>query len=166
MRLLPLLVALILSVHICTGQTSKFRAIVMMDDSLQLNIGEIIFPLSKDTMYVDTSGIIHIDLTKENHRVFYYAWGEEQSRIYRFPKATVADTLVTIRVPDYQYYADFVARKKCPVCLSGRHVVPILYGYPSPKMFRKSDAGKISLGGCILSEYSPRLYCKKDDFRF
>lgn len=139
----------------------------MTDNSLQLNMGEIIFPLSKDTMYMDTSGIIHIDLTKENHRVFYfYAWGEGPSRIYHFPQATVADTLVTIRVPDYQYYADFVARKKCPVCLSGRHIIPIVYGYPSPKMFRKSHAGKISLGGCMVHQYSPRFYCKKDDFQF
>ncbi len=138
----------------------------MADDSTQLGVGQIIFPISSDTMHLDTSGIVQIDLTKENHRVFYYEWGGWLSRIYRFPQVTVADTLAIIKAPDYQYYTDFAVRKKCPVCLSGRHIIPIVYGYPSPKMFRKSHAGKISLGGCMVHQYSPRFYCKKDDFQF
>jgi len=166
MKLLLMLAAFLLYFNNSVAQTNIFRAIVVANDTMQLGAGTIIFPLSKDTIYVDTSGIIKIDLTKESNRLFYYAWGNWVSRIYRFPDSTTTDMLVTIKVPDNKYYTSFVEQKKCPICLSGKHIIPVLYGYPSKKLFRKADAGKVLLGGCIISDSAPLFYCKKDSFQF
>ncbi|MBC9928965.1 hypothetical protein ICL07_01180 [Chitinophaga qingshengii] len=69
-------------------------------------------------------------------------------------------------MPDTSFYEPFAAKKTCPVCLSRKNVIPVLYGFPSPKMFRDADAGKIALGGCVIGDYHPTRYCKKDHLEF
>lgn len=44
--------------------------------------------------------------------------------------------------------------------------IPIVYGFPSPKMFKKAKAGKIRLGGCIVTDCDPHYYCPKHDLEF
>lgn len=41
-------------------------------------------------------------------------------------------------------------KPKCPKCGSG-NVVPIRYGYPGAEMWSDYEAGKIDLGGCVIS---------------
>ena len=47
---------------------------------------------------------------------------------------------------------------KCPACGSQK-VVRILYGMPSYEAFLDSKAGKIILGGCVISDNDPRWGC-------
>jgi hypothetical protein len=47
----------------------------------------------------------------------------------------------------------------CPKC-NARAGIPILYGYPSPGMLEKSEAGKIELGGCIVTFDQPEWSCR------
>ncbi|MBI1883479.1 MAG: hypothetical protein HYS08_04645 [Chlamydiae bacterium] len=51
----------------------------------------------------------------------------------------------------------------CPVCGSSENVVRIVYGYPSEKLMKEADEGKVKLGGCVIGGADPRFYCKKCD---
>jgi hypothetical protein len=52
-----------------------------------------------------------------------------------------------------------MGEETCPVC--GSHdVVPIMYGLPSPEAEEDAMNGKVVLGGCVVEENSPTLYCK------
>ena len=50
------------------------------------------------------------------------------------------------------------ATYKCPKCDS-TNIVPIVYGYPGPKMIQDSDEGKVRLGGCSIELDSFDRYC-------
>ncbi len=47
----------------------------------------------------------------------------------------------------------------CPRCGS-RDVAAIAYGFPDPMMFDAASRGEIELGGCIISDDSPRWRCR------
>ncbi|HPJ05829.1 MAG TPA: hypothetical protein PLK17_09965 [Bacteroidales bacterium] len=47
---------------------------------------------------------------------------------------------------------------KCPACGSPK-VVRIMYGMPSYEAFLDSKAGKIILGGCVVSNDDPKWGC-------
>ena len=48
----------------------------------------------------------------------------------------------------------------CPFCNS-KNIAEILYGLPSfsPKLDKDLKSGKLILGGCCISEDSPRFHC-------
>ena len=50
-------------------------------------------------------------------------------------------------------------KSQCPKCKS-KKVIPIVYGFPSAKMFKLSEEGKIKLGGCIVISNNPNYFCK------
>ena len=50
--------------------------------------------------------------------------------------------------------------RSCPKCSSVKDVIPIGYGYPDVEMREDGRAGKVHLGGCIISDDSPEWYCK------
>jgi ribosomal protein L37AE/L43A len=56
--------------------------------------------------------------------------------------------------------------KKCPKCGKTKDVVRIMYGFPSPDMFEKSEQGKIVLGGCLVGENYAQWYCKNCNKKF
>ena len=39
--------------------------------------------------------------------------------------------------------------------------IPIMYGYPSPAMCDRANAGEIKIGGCIIRDTNPTLFCTK-----
>ena len=41
--------------------------------------------------------------------------------------------------------------------------MPILYGYPSPRAFAEAEAGRISLGGCMIEPDAPDFACPRCD---
>lgn len=55
---------------------------------------------------------------------------------------------------------------KCPVCHKNDQVVRIIYGYPSEKTMEDAEKGLIYIGGCIISNNSPKWYCKRDEKEF
>lgn len=46
----------------------------------------------------------------------------------------------------------------CPECGSDK-IIPILYGLPRPELVRKAVFGKVILGGCVVHENGPDLFC-------
>ncbi|NLN86085.1 MAG: hypothetical protein GX133_00495 [Syntrophomonadaceae bacterium] len=48
----------------------------------------------------------------------------------------------------------------CPVCGS-KDSIPIVYGYPGMELFEQERAGKVRLGGCVISEGQPEYSCQK-----
>lgn len=56
-------------------------------------------------------------------------------------------------------------RPRCPKCLS-KTIVPIMYGLPTEKAFLESQQGKLVLGGCCISDESPKWHCKACEHEF
>lgn len=145
-----------------------FQGRIQTSATMPLEPGYIVFPLTHDSVALEDTDMVTIDVAPPQHRVFYicYTAGKRKSPLYRFSEGTVTDTLVVIYIPDTLFYKPFAAKGTCPVCLSRKNVVPVLYGFPSPRMFRAANAGKIALGGCVIWDYNPTRYCKKDHFEF
>jgi hypothetical protein len=46
----------------------------------------------------------------------------------------------------------------CPEC--GSHdVKPIIYGLPTPETMHRAMLGEVALGGCIVYDNAPDMYC-------
>ena len=45
----------------------------------------------------------------------------------------------------------------CPEC--GGKFLPIIYGYPGPKMIEAAEKGEVLLGGCVVEEANPNWRC-------
>ena len=56
-------------------------------------------------------------------------------------------------------------RTPCPKCQS-KKIVPIQYGEPSMETLDKSEAGKLVLGGCCVTEESTKWYCVDCEHEF
>ena len=56
--------------------------------------------------------------------------------------------------------------KKCPTCGKTDEVVRIMYGLPTAEGWEEAKAGKYHLGGCCVSDDSPKWYCKRCDKEF
>lgn len=56
-------------------------------------------------------------------------------------------------------------RPPCPLCLS-KDILRIQYGMPSDETLEKSSAGKLVLGGCCISDQSPKWYCQACEHEF
>ena len=50
-------------------------------------------------------------------------------------------------------------KQKCPSC-NTNNVVPIVYGMPGSDLEEQEQRGEIILGGCIVTDNDPELYCK------
>jgi hypothetical protein len=48
----------------------------------------------------------------------------------------------------------------CPTCGSTDMVVPIVYGEPTSETWERAKAGKIGLGGCVVTDNDPAWRCK------
>lgn len=46
------------------------------------------------------------------------------------------------------------------------NILPITYGLPTNKTLEKAEKGKIWLGGCVITECSPRWHCKSHNLNF
>ena len=57
-------------------------------------------------------------------------------------------------------------RPTCPACTSA-DVIPIVYGSPSSAAGDEQSAGRLVLGGCVITGVEPRWHCKAcgNDFR-
>ena len=49
--------------------------------------------------------------------------------------------------------------RRCPACGSGQ-VVRIQYGLPSPEDLADQEAGRIELGGCVVTGTGPSWHCR------
>jgi hypothetical protein len=56
--------------------------------------------------------------------------------------------------------------QKCPIC-GAFAAIPIVYGYPSPKLLLKGSQGQVALGGCITMvwELDGKDICFDPDWR-
>lgn len=53
---------------------------------------------------------------------------------------------------------------RCPRC--GARALPITYGLPGPAMMDDYAAGRIELGGCVLTDDDPAWACPACGLRF
>ena len=49
-------------------------------------------------------------------------------------------------------------KQKCPNCNSS-NVIPIVYGMPAPDLQEQAERGEVKLGGCVVTDEDPDLYC-------
>ena len=56
-------------------------------------------------------------------------------------------------------------RPLCPLCVSNK-VVPILYGMPTHGAWEEANRGKFEIGGCCVSDGSPKWHCQACDHEF
>ncbi|NSL86306.1 hypothetical protein ECE50_005675 [Chitinophaga sp. Mgbs1] len=164
--MLRMLLTMLLAAAISQGYTQQtvFRGKVVFQDDV-IKAGSIVFPLTKKTLEVPETGLVNIDLREPGQRIFFFSdiMGRN-SRMLRFLEGIAPDTLTVILAADKDFYAPFIRGRRCPVCLSEKNVVPIVYGFPGRQSFADARAGRILLGGCIMSP--EKLYCKKDEFSF
>jgi endogenous inhibitor of DNA gyrase (YacG/DUF329 family) len=50
-------------------------------------------------------------------------------------------------------------KRTCPSCAAEVTPVPIVYGYPTVDAFEEADAGRLHLGGCIVTDDDPEFAC-------
>jgi hypothetical protein len=148
------------------AQSDKFRAIIVVEDSIIAHGSHVIFPLLKDTIKIGDNNIAIIDLSNPKNRLFYFTWTGWNSKIFRFDSDSASDEIRKVKVPDTSFYRQFQQKNICPVCLKSRFLIPIVYSFPTEKMFNKAKRNKLRLGGCIIYCYSAKFYCKKDNFEF
>lgn len=53
----------------------------------------------------------------------------------------------------------------CPICGSDR-VVPIAYGMPGMEIVEDFDAGKVEIGGCVITDNDPEWACRVCEARW
>jgi len=51
------------------------------------------------------------------------------------------------------------AERICPTCRKFVIPIPIAYGYPSHDLFEDADAGRVQLGGCVVTGDDPEWAC-------
>ena len=55
--------------------------------------------------------------------------------------------------------------KLCPENHSD-NLIPIVYGLPEKKLIKASKKGKVMLGGCVITDCSPKWFCTKHKLTF
>ena len=148
------------------GQNDVFRTKVLAPELGFVGGGVVIFPQKKDTIPMGDDGIVTVNLAVKENRLFYILWSGWKTQIFRFDDGQCDTAVSTVIVPDTSFYQKFYNPQKCPICLRSKYVLPITYHLPTRKMFRKASKGKMYLGGCMVYDYSPHFYCKKDEFEF
>ncbi|RXK58486.1 hypothetical protein ESA94_17775 [Lacibacter luteus] len=148
------------------GQNDVFRTKVIVSEIGLVGGGVVVFPQTKDTIAMSDDGIVTVNLAAKENRLFYILWSGWKTQIFRFENGQCDSAVSTVMVPDTSFYQKFYDSKKCPICLRSKYVLPITYHLPTKKMFRKARNGKMYLGGCMVYDYSPHFYCKKDEFEF
>jgi hypothetical protein len=166
MKTLILLSILSIAAECSFSQNTIFKGKILLEDSFTVNDGFVVFPIKRDTVYIGKSGIVSIDLSQENNRVFFFQWMDWKSKVYRFSTEKSQSKVFDVNIPDQKFYKNFHAQKICPICSKAGAVIPIIYGFPSEKDFHEADDGKIYLGGCDIHEYQPKYHCKDDKFSF
>ena len=161
-----IVLSLLLIAFTSFSQNSVFKGHLAYPDGSMKGYGNIYFPFSKEKAEIDSTGKITIDLKNEKHRIFYCTDGDNKGRIFRFTNGFCKDSIYIVFTPDIAFYKYYHQKKQCPLCLEVKNITPIVYGLPSKTMMREAKKGRISLGGCIVTENQPEFYCKKDDFPF
>lgn len=148
------------------GQNDVFRTKVVVPDIGIVGGGFVVFPQKKDTVAMSDDGIVQVNLAAKDNRLFYILWSGWKTQVFRFDNGQCDTALFTAIVPDTSYYQRFYSDAKCPICLRSNKVLPITYGMPTQKMMKRAGKGKIYLAGCVVFDYSPNFYCKRDEFEF
>ena len=70
-----------------------------------------------------------------------------------------------------EYYMSWIYKIKfrhdirtCSEC--GGELIPIVWGYPYPELFKKAECGEIWLGGCVIPPNNPNYICKSCNSEF
>jgi len=146
------------------SQSQTFKAVLLIKDGSIINAGSIVFPPKRDTVYLTDTAVI--DLTIRQNRIFYFDWGGWKSKVFRFDSDCADDSVHKVSLQDTIFYKHHQQIHLCPVCLKSNSLIPIVYGFSSSEMVRQARHNIIRLGGCLVWEIMPLLYCRKDDLEF
>lgn len=165
MRLL-LFIFLSLLGPIARSQNNIFRGQMSYEDGSPMGYGRLIFPSIRDSIDIDSTGKFFVNTSLPGHKVFYISNGDVPSKVFRVRNNEILDTLYKITIPDFNFYSYYRRNMKCPICLKSQSLVPVAYGLPTKKLFKKAKSGQVILMGCILPQYPVEYYCRTDQFYF
>ena len=70
-----------------------------------------------------------------------------------------------------EYYISWIYKIKsksnirvCPEC--GGELIPIIWGYPNPRILEKAEREEVFLGGCVIPINNPDYHCKNCESEF
>src|SRR5215207_6277960 len=115
MNRLLMIILMVLVWNRCLAQNTVFKGYMSFPDGGRMGYGYVVFPLNRDTVDIDSTGAISVNLVNPKHRTFYVNNGDLKGRIFRFASSFVADTLHKVIIPDSSYYAYYQKKKTCPI---------------------------------------------------
>jgi len=138
----------------------------MINNSSSFDGAFLFFPLLNDTIKIDGSKHLLLDTSNQKRKLFYCCYKDDKSKIYNLDTDRLIDTTINFKIPDKEYFEELYKSKICPLCHKTENVVRFVYGKPGKELIKLADEGKIKLAGCMLSNTSPKFYCKTDKLEF
>ena len=96
---------------------------------------------------------------------------ENCSEIIDWIKDCVKEDGLNMREYLGDYYINWIYRirhaynvRVCPDC--GGELIPIIWGFPGPDLLKKSEEGKVFLGGCVVGLNPNNYHCKQCGHEF
>ncbi|HEY4875801.1 MAG TPA: hypothetical protein VIH86_09535 [Puia sp.] len=144
----------------------KLDKIILINSFSSFDGAFVFFPLTNDTIQIDKFNHLTFDTTNGMRKLFYCCFKNEKSKIYNLDIHKIVDNTINFKIPDQPFFDSLYKSKTCPLCHKNDMVVPFIYGKPSDKLIRLAVEGKVKLAGCMLSNTSPKLYCKRNKLEF
>jgi hypothetical protein len=171
LKTLILILSSLLTVASKGQQMLKVRLVV--EDSMVVTGGLVIYPLQKDTVPIDRStDIALLDLASINSKPFYFWWAGRKSKIFKANDFDTHKEILNISLPDtlIEFYKEFQRKKVCPVCLQKKYlkkykVLGMPAGFSGTKRQTRANRKIIALA-CEPRPGGVQFYCEKDQFEF
>jgi hypothetical protein len=151
----------------CIGQTGTISGYVFERyDKTPTPYVEVWLVDTKIASYADSTGYFKIEKIPEGiYNVRFHSVGRKDTVIYKI-KVTDNEIVEISTSLGYCKFDRSIHNKTCPVCNKTNKVIPLIYGFPTKKAFRKEKRGKYKLGGDGITDCNPNWYCKRDKLNF
>jgi hypothetical protein len=159
-------IALVLTSIFSWGQNIAANR-VLINGSPSYSGAFLFFPLTNDSLNLNNPNFYSILRQSKNKKLFYCCYNDEKSRLFIMDSiAGGKESVLDFKIPDLLFYKALYQNKICPLCHKTDCVVPFMYGKPSSRAIELDKKGQIKLAGCMLSNTSPKFYCKTDKLEF
>ena len=162
----PYILVILILISTSLWSQNKLHKKVTVNGSSSFSKGFLFFPLLNDTVNIDGYRFLSLDTSNPKRKLFYCVLNDEKSKIYNLNTDQLLDTVIDFRIPDTIFFDNLYKLKICPLCHKKDFVIPFIYGKPGKKLIELANKGKIKLAGCMLSNTSPKFYCKSDNLEF
>jgi hypothetical protein len=159
-------IALVLTSIFSWGQNNAVSS-VLINGSPSHPDAFLFFPLTNDSLNLNNPNFYSILRQSMNKKLFYCCCNNEKSRLFIMDSiAAGTESGSDFKIPDPLFYKALYQNRICPLCHKTDCVVPFVYGKPSSRAIELDKRGQIKLAGCMLSNTSPKFYCKADKLEF